>query len=321
FKLEYGVARAISGAAAEGARERFRLNTPLVAIGVRGTDFVVRSGETATTAAVNQGAIIMAPFGEGCQAHALGPCGSTSARILSAEMGQLAVEFRAQFSQPEIKPLQGGVFVATAAEGGNARAAAPLGRAAAATPVIGRSDSEGLPATALAETAVQAALVGRAVQSPATPAPPPELPVTVPLPPAPPPIVLPEVASDLKWGRWASASAGQGDFSVSRGEAGEGRAVTVGNADYLLYRIENGSGALVPGLGSYQFNLDRGFAQYNLAGQLSAAAVEQGKLSIDFGASRFATDLRVSNAFTGAVSISGSGFIRSDGIFNDRSVA
>src|SRR6185369_12027745 len=136
FKLEYGVARAISGAAAEGARERFRLNTPLVAIGVRGTDFVVRSGETATTAAVNQGAIIMAPFGEGCQAHALGPCGSTSARILSAEMGQLAVEFRAQFSQPEIKPLQGGVFVATSAEGSSARAGTPSGRAPAAGPGI-----------------------------------------------------------------------------------------------------------------------------------------------------------------------------------------
>ena len=42
FKLEYGVARAISGAAAEGAKDRFRLNTPLVAIGVRGTDFVVQ---------------------------------------------------------------------------------------------------------------------------------------------------------------------------------------------------------------------------------------------------------------------------------------
>lgn len=39
FRLDRGVARAISGAAAEGARERFRLNTPLVAIGVRGTDF------------------------------------------------------------------------------------------------------------------------------------------------------------------------------------------------------------------------------------------------------------------------------------------
>jgi hypothetical protein len=318
FKLEYGVARAISGAAAEGARERFRLNTPLVAIGVRGTDFVVRSGEHATTAAVNQGAIIMAPFGEGCQAQALGPCGSSAARILSAEMGQLLVEFRAQFSLPEIKPLQGGVFVASSAEGNGAHAGMPLGRAPGAAPVIGRSEPEGLPTTALAEGAVQAALDGRvaAVR-------PPDVPVTVTPPPLPPSLPIPVVPAEpsvLQWGRWATAAAAQGDFSVSRGEAGEGRAVTVGNADYLLYRIENASGTLAPGLGSYQFNLDRGFAQFNLAGQLSAAAVDQGKLSIDFGAARFATDVRVTNALTGAVNISGSGFIRSDGIFYDRTV-
>lgn len=40
FKLETGVARAISGTAAESAKDRFRLNTPLVAIGVRGTDLL-----------------------------------------------------------------------------------------------------------------------------------------------------------------------------------------------------------------------------------------------------------------------------------------
>jgi hypothetical protein len=321
FKLEYGVARAISGAAAEGARERFRLNTPLVAIGVRGTDFVVRSGEHATTAAVNQGAITMAPFGEGCQAQALGPCGSSAARTLSAEMGQLLVEFRAQFSLPEIKPLQGGVFVASSAESSGAHAGMPLGRAPGTAPVIGRSEPEGLPTTALAEGAVQAALDGRvaAVR-------PPDLPVTVtpPLPPPTPSLPVPVVPAEpslLQWGRWATAAAGQGDFSVSRAEAGAGRAVTVGNDDYLLYRIENPSGALAPGLGSYQFNLDRGFAQFNLAGQLSSAAVDQGKLSIDFGAARFATDLRVTNALTGAVNISGAGFIRSDGIFFDRTVA
>jgi hypothetical protein len=322
FKLDYGVARAISGAAAEGARERFRLNTPLVAIGVRGTDFVVRSGELATTAAVNQGAIVMAPFGEGCQAQALGPCGSSSARILSADMGQLLVEFRAQFSQPEIKPLQGGVFVASSAEGNGAHTGTPLGRAAGTAPVIGRSETEGLPTTALAEGAVQAALDGRVASVR-----PPEVPVIVTPPPSPLPVpvpvplpVVPTEPSVLQWGRWATAAAAQGDFSVLRGEAGEGRSVTVGNADYLLYRIENASGALAPGLGSYQFSLDRGFAQYNLSGQLSAAAVEQGKLSIDFGAARFATDLRVTNALTGAVNISGSGFIRSDGIFSDRAV-
>jgi hypothetical protein len=156
---------------------------------------------------------------------------------------------------------------------------------------------------------------------------PPEVPVIVTPPPSPLPVpvpvplpVVPTEPSVLQWGRWATAAAAQGDFSVLRGEAGEGRSVTVGNADYLLYRIENASGALAPGLGSYQFSLDRGFAQYNLSGQLSAAAVEQGKLSIDFGAARFATDLRVTNALTGAVNISGSGFIRSDGIFSDRAV-
>ena len=117
------------------------------------------------------------------------------------------------------------------------------------------------------------------------------------------------------------ARSAQGDFSVSRGEAGDGRAVTVGNDDFVLYRADKSGGNLVPGLGSYQFSLDKAFAQYNLAGQLSAAAVDQGKLSIDFGASRFATSLRVTNQLTGAVNISGSGFIRSDGIFNDRSVA
>src|SRR6185369_12969964 len=217
FKLEYGVARAISGAAAEGARERFRLNTPLVAIGVRGTDFVVRSGEHATTAAVNQGAIIMAPFGEGCQAQALGPCGSSSARVLSAEMGKLSVEFRAQFSQPEIKPLQGGVFVATSAEGSSARAGTPSGRAPAAGPGIAKSDPEGLPTTALAEGAVQAALGGRTAPTATVPAPPPAPPITITPPPTPPTPPAPVVAAEppvLQWGRWATAAALQGDFSV-----------------------------------------------------------------------------------------------------------
>ena len=38
FELSEGVARAISGEAAKSARERFRMNTPIAAIGVRGTD-------------------------------------------------------------------------------------------------------------------------------------------------------------------------------------------------------------------------------------------------------------------------------------------
>ena len=104
FRLETGVARAISGAAAEGAKERFRLNTPLVAIGVRGTDFVVNSQAEQTTAHVNQGAIVMAPLGAGCQANALGPCNTHAATLVSAQMGEVLAQYRNGLGQPEIKP-------------------------------------------------------------------------------------------------------------------------------------------------------------------------------------------------------------------------
>lgn len=311
FKLEYGVARAISGAAAEGARDRFRLNTPLVAIGVRGTDFVVRAGQLTTRAAVNQGAIIMAPFGDDCKAQALGPCGSPSARLLSADMGQLLVEFRPQLAQPEIKPLQGGVFASNAPDA-HGTAPAPAG--------LGRSESEGLATTALAEGAVKAVIDGHTTSTP------PPVIVPNPIPVTPPPVVQvpdPVVAiapPALQWGRWAAVASGAGDFSVTRAVAGDGRNVTVGNDQYLLYRAGPDGSDLVPGLGSYQFNLDKSFAQYQAGGQVSAAAVQQGQLTLDFANRHFATNLLVTSSLTGPIGIAGAGFIRSDGIFFDRSI-
>lgn len=328
FKLEYGVARAISGAAAEGARDRFRLNTPLVAIGVRGTDFVVRAGESTTRAAVNQGAIVMAPFGADCMAQALGPCGSSSARLLSADMGQLQVEFRPQLAQPEIKPLQGAVFASNSTEGGHGQATGRTVAPVAAAPApnsesaLGRSESERQATTALAEGAVTAVLTSYA--GTAAPPPPPSPPLVVA--PEPPPVVLPDPLTPppppvLMWGRWAGVAAAAGDFAVPQADAGQGRSVTVGNNLFYLYRIQDGATDLAKGLGSYQFALSNSYAHYDLGGRLSSAVVEQGRLTLDFANLRFATDLRVNNALTGPIGIAGSGFIRSDGIFYDRSVA
>lgn len=329
FKLEYGVARAISGAAAEGARDRFRLNTPLVAIGVRGTDFVVRTGELTTRAAVNQGAIVMAPFGADCTAQALGPCGSSSAKLLSADMGQLQVEFRPQLAQPEIKPLQGAVFASNSTEGGHGQATAArtvVPVAAAPAPgsesTLGRTESERQATTALAEGAVTAVITGYAGAA-VPPPPPPPPPVVVA--PEPPPVVTPDPVvplppAVLAWGRWAGGAAA-GDFSIAQADAAQGRSVTVGNHLFYLYRIQDGATDLAKGLGSYQFALSNSYAQYDLGGQLSSAVVEQGRLTLDFANLRFATDLRVNNPITGPVGIAGSGFIRSDGIFYDRSLA
>ena len=306
FRLDQGVARAISGAAAEGAKERFRLNTPLVAIGVRGTDFVVRSDAEATTASVNQGAIVMAPFGAGCVAQALGPCTSPAAKLLSADMGQLLVEFRPQFSQPEIKPQQAQPTMLASAK--------PL-EAARGEASVTAATAPARPAQHAEEEAVAANLVrGLVVGANGTS-------VTA-LDPAQVPPVVAAVPSQLMWGRWADAGSGASDISVPRDVARLGRTVTVGNDQYLLYRTESGTGDVVSGLGSYQFTLQQGQAQYNAPGQAtSAATVQSGQLGIDFANRRFTTNLNVTSVPTGAVGIAGSGFVGTNGIFFDRSVA
>jgi len=67
FQLEEGTARSISGKAAKEARENFRLNTPLAAIGVRGTDFIVHTNQERTRALVTEGGIVFSGLEETCQ--------------------------------------------------------------------------------------------------------------------------------------------------------------------------------------------------------------------------------------------------------------
>jgi hypothetical protein len=300
FRLDHGVARAISGAAAHGAKDRFRLNTPLVAIGVRGTDFVVRTNDQATTAAVNQGAIVMAPFDAGCLAQALGPCTSPGAKLLSADMGHLLVEYRPPLTQPEIRPAQTLVAVRSdSADAGNGGVATP---ARTAPPAADEATAAGVVKDIVAS-------VGGTPTDPAVPTTPPPA-VTPVTPPTPP---------QLAWGRWADPSFA-GDISVPREQAREDRKVTVGDAQYVLYRIENSTGSMTPGLGAYDFALQQSQAQFNLAGQAMAAAVQSGQLHIDFANRNFATTLSVNSAKTGTVGIAGGGFVRDDGVFVDRSI-
>jgi hypothetical protein len=94
LSLDSGEARSISGAAAQAAKDRFRLNTPLVAIGVKGTDFVTQVSKDVIRVTVNQGAIVMAPFDSGCKAESLGVCNTTRAKELTAEMLGQALVYR-----------------------------------------------------------------------------------------------------------------------------------------------------------------------------------------------------------------------------------
>lgn len=75
FTLGQGVARLITGKAGQAAKDNFRLNTPVAAIGIRGTDFLVQAKDALTRVAVQQGAVVIAPFSNDCLREALGPCG------------------------------------------------------------------------------------------------------------------------------------------------------------------------------------------------------------------------------------------------------
>ena len=307
FRLDRGVARAISGAAAEGARERFRLNTPLVAIGVRGTDFVVRAGAGQTQAYVNQGAIVMAPFGEGCQPQAIDPCGSVTAKLLTAGMGDMLLEFRDNFAQPQIKPINSLLPSIKPTAVADARPSAGDGLAARDL-----AAHNGMGEEAVVAVMVRGAVSGAGERDVAVGPVPvqPSEPVVPVQPPAPP---------QLAWGRW-SAAVRVSDISVTRDQARLGRVVTVGNNDYALYRAENGPAFLAQSLGSASFVLQQSQAQFTSAGaQVQPAQVLGGSLTLDFAARQFSTALNLTSAATGPASLQAAGFLREDGLFNSRS--
>jgi len=103
LSLDRGEVRAISGQATQEAKDRFRLNTPLVAIGVKGTDFTTQSHQGITRVTVNQGAIVMAPFDQSCRADALGVCTGARAKDLSADMVGMALVYRSGAEDPSLQ--------------------------------------------------------------------------------------------------------------------------------------------------------------------------------------------------------------------------
>ena len=303
FKLETGVARAISGAAAESAKERFRLNTPLVAIGVRGTDFVVNSQLDQTTAHVNQGAIVMAPLGAGCQASALGPCNTSAATLVSAQMGNVLAEYKDGLGQPELKPYFVRSTYFAAAPDPDARSAKSPANPAKVD-VAAKPDNSVIQVTSVVSGGIFTAAVEELPHVPG----PVEPPVMPPTPPAPPALV---------WGHWVKPT-GSGDFSEPFRVAALGRDVTVGNNDYVLYRAPSDTGltAIQPSLGTVGFQLQQAHALFRPWGGVNQEATAgTGTLSINFATRQFQTQLELNHAAAGAHTLTSQGAVLSDGMF------
>lgn len=286
FDLQTGVARSITGRAGESAKDRFRLNTPVAAIGIRGTDFSVLADAQESRVAVHSGAVVVAPLGNGCRADALGPCGGDRARELTADVAN-------SFARVDRQRVE--VLTPTGPALTPDKVSPPADSEPAARAPSGEDRSRsGAITEFLASRGVGSGVVVRPDQGAAPPAAP----------------------AALVWGRWSSV-AWEGDASVALAQAAAGRQVTVGNAQFALYRTSEPSFSM-PAQGKVDFTLRDAQVHLITAGAApSPGSVSDARLTLDFDAGRFATSLKASHPAIagGPVGIQAAGLVNGDGMF------
>ena len=316
LNLIEGITRAISGEGAHAARERFRLNTPIAAIGVRGTDFVVSASAGSVRALVNEGAIVMAPFSSDCLVDNFGPCA-----VNAVELSQNSLQMAALDGAEPLPRL----LPATDERG-------PLSREeVAAADTDARAEDKTAGTEVYLETVTSRRVTQEATSTAVSIAPPPVRPTQPSAPVVPPVVVLPDftpaialapaaaTSNNLVWGRWNGRD-GMGAaerLTLSYAQASAGRDITVGNTTYGLFRDGKGSTQIKPENAMVSFKLDSAQAFYHSDTGVVDMQVNSGALNINFNERSFATQLGLSHAATGAVDFTAAGRIFDSGYFHN----
>jgi hypothetical protein len=314
LNLVEGITRAISGDGAHAARDRFRLNTPIAAIGVRGTDFVVNVSDRSVRALVSEGAIVMAPFSSDCLASSFGPCAANA-----VELSQDSLQM-VQFDGGDPLPL----LVPSTDERGEL---SPDKMSVASTANETRVDDNATGTEVYIESVAPRRLaeVASSIVTSLPPVAP--LPPVTPVPPVLPnfvpsaPVSVSSLASNnLLWGRWTN-NPGQGAgerISVANDLARQDRDITVGNNNYGLFRSGNGSTLVNPNLSVVSFELSSAQAFYHSETGVLAMQVNSGSLTVDFNNRSFATQLGLNSMASGKVDFAASGKYEEGGYFYSR---
>lgn len=328
-----GTVRQISGRAAQKQPERYRLNTPIAAIGVRGTDFLAKSGEGLVEAYVHEGAIVVAPLG------GAGTPGEIPAANLGAGFG---VQYsradrsknleRQNVGQNDVERLFG-MRIAASVSTDRTAAGNTAGNAAQPdkkdrteqTVVASLAPARDRDATGVSMQST-ASLAGGVVQSsvmmvpntPELPSPPLVVPpVTSPevLPPVAPPVVV-QLPTQLVWGKFSNPQKLPFTLPVAYADVKDGRHTTVGElGQYALWR-DGVNGPLDKSLrGQAQFALAAGEAFYQQAGKTLAVNLTDPRLQVDFDRLSFNTQIGLSGAGVPAQQLNVSGRMNDEGVF------
>lgn len=285
LKLENGVVRSISGKATEAAHDRFRLNTPITAIGVLGTDFVVRVEPEKMLAAVYSGAIAISPFNEQCEMSSFGAChGSTQ---LTDTMRGLMIEFNRQNNQYPIKPIDADLLSKNNSDDKNTKSTDASGT------TLGRLNTTEINADQfMQQTEDNKSLHD---QQP----------------------VITEV-DPYVWGRWQAPRWPGDTMALPYAEARQNRSVVLGNKNYVLLTDQDKFSQLPSQAGNYIFQLTQSQVSFTpkwQENQISQAKLESGILQIDFANRQFNTDLKMNSPVAGSAELNISGAIANNGMF------
>lgn len=304
LELTRGVARAISGQGVKQAREHFRFNTPVAAIGVRGTDFTVYTDQQVTRVSVLSGGVVVSGFGANCVVSGTGPCEGRDARELFA--GQAGVSLQVErgnripqvLQNPALAPDQSAKPRGDEPTAKQEAPATPLAQANLDPQRSERSLNNVRPATP----------VQPPVKAPDVATPPPVVIVEPPVPEAPALPVAPSVP-EVFWGRWQTVAGKQpkpgriGDNDVE---------IATYYGSYAITRLKN-SALVMPKEGTAAFRLSNSEAVMTNAGGSRFATIENAQLNMDFANRTFGTSLDV-KAGTDRAKVVGSGIITDNGM-------
>lgn len=301
LELLHGVARSISGDGVKRARNNFRFNTPVAAIGVRGTDFIVYTNDQSSWVSVVSGGVVMSGFAGGCGREGTGPCEGVSSRELFAGRADAMLQVRRGDQAPQL--LQG----ATVAPEVNAapRSDEPVGK------VIGGVKLGAAPLTEVnldPSKAVTQIKPGDGTNQVPTPKPNPDVVLPDPVVVVPGPVVVdppaqpvpvpppPVVKSEVMWGRWEKVAEQGADTELITKINADGKKVRVIMGSYVIARPDN-SAFVLPREGTASFKLvDSEAVLGRTGGVMLPARVENAKLDMDFAARSYSTGLSVVNS-------------------------
>jgi hypothetical protein len=311
IKLELlnGVARNISGEAVKQSRQNFRFNTPVAAIGVRGTDFTVYTDQETSRVAVISGGVVVAGFSGACGPEGAGPCeGSASRELFANQAGQL-LQVRKGQAAPQLlsNPLASPDTVSPP------RSDEPAGKTVNVGSLTLAVSDVSLDPHKNAQLIDQ---INRAApSSPGLPSSPGPLPdnssTTTP--------GVAEPQRQVVWGRWQQVLDRRADFALS--EVMDGSRFLVALNSYFAILRSKSEEWRRPEVSEMAFALKQSeaYVQNDVTRQITPATVENGKLQVNFANSRFNTSFDLLTQQQERFKLQAQGIVSQDGYLQGQS--